>query len=134
MNTLATALGPVFATGFAVQQLLELLDPVLSAIANTPVNKKIVMGIISLILGLLLAKFGQFHVLADLSTASGGQWHHPALDFFVTGLILSAGTEGFNSIMKFIGYAKENKKAEAATEKSSAPPAALKSLNRGAGA
>jgi hypothetical protein len=33
-----------------------------------------------------------------------------AADVLMTGLVLSAGTEGFNSIMKFMGYAKENAK------------------------
>lgn len=34
-------------------------------------------------------------------------------DVIVTALVLSAGTEGFNSILKFLGYSKEDKKAQA---------------------
>jgi hypothetical protein len=33
------------------------------------------------------------------------------VDVLVTGLVVSGGTEGFNSIMKFLGYKKEEKKA-----------------------
>lgn len=132
MDTLVKALAPIFAAGFAVQQLLELLDPVIAAIVKTPTTKKIVLGMISLSIGMLLSAVGGFRVLTALSTISTtGSWNHSTLDVFVTGLILSAGTEGFNSIMKFLGYAKENKKAEAATAASSAPADALKSLNRG---
>jgi hypothetical protein len=36
------------------------------------------------------------------------------LDFLVTALIISAGTEGFNSLLKLLGYAKETKKGDAA--------------------
>jgi hypothetical protein len=81
-DTVAEALTPVFAAGFAVQQFL----------------------------------------------AADGIY--PRLDVFVTALILSAGTEGFNSIMKFLGYAKEGKKAEAAGARSSATPEASRSLSR----
>ena len=127
-DSVIKALTPVFACGFAVQQLLELLDPAITAIVKAPTTKKIVAGTISLAIGLLLAGFGGFHVL---TTLSGSNWNHPSLDVFVTGLILSAGTEGFNSIMKFLGYAKDNKKAEAASNTSTAPKAALAAVNRG---
>lgn len=121
------ALGPVFAAGFAVQQLLEIFDPLITAIVKTPTMKKIVAGVISLAIGLLLSGFGRFYVLTTL----GGSNVNTTLDVIVTGLILSAGTEGFNSIMKFLGYAKDNKKAEAAASTSSAPSDAMKALNRG---
>jgi hypothetical protein len=132
MDTLVKALAPVFAAGFAVQQLLELLDPLVTLVTKTPTNKKVVLGLISLGIGLALSGMGEFHVLADLSKMSNGSgtWNHPRLDIFVTGLILSAGTEGFNSITKFLGYAKEDKKAEAAKSAASAPSDTLKSLNR----
>ncbi|MGD0174859.1 MAG: hypothetical protein ABSC61_10630 [Anaerolineales bacterium] len=37
------------------------------------------------------------------------------LDAVTTGLIVSAGTEGLNSILKLLGYLKEDRKAAAAT-------------------
>ena len=132
MDTLTKALAPIFAAGFAVQQLLELIDPIIASGVKAPATKKVVVGIISLGIGLLLSGFGDFRVLTVLFKASSGSstWNHPWLDGLVTGLILSAGTEGFNSIMKFLGYAKEGKKAEAAAAKTSATSEALKSLNR----
>jgi len=45
------------------------------------------------------------------------------IDGVVTGLIISAGTEGFNSIMKFLGYAKEEKKGDAAVKNQAAATA-----------
>jgi hypothetical protein len=44
------------------------------------------------------------------------------VDVIVTALVLSAGTEGFNSILKFLGYAKEDKKAQAVESLKTAVP------------
>lgn len=138
MDSLAVALGPVFATGFAAQQFLEILEQVLFVVfpfvfwgltwvrakfkrdvdgtkskadkikGNADKIKKAVLGIFSLIIGLLLAWKAGLRVLQPLGIKNTG-----SLDIFVTGLIISAGTEGVNSIMKFLGYSKEKKKGEA---------------------
>jgi hypothetical protein len=48
------------------------------------------------------------------------------VDFIATALIISAGTEGVNSILKFLKYSKEDKKREAAAADPKATvPAAL---------
>jgi hypothetical protein len=73
------------------------------------------MGLISLGFGLLLAFGAGLRVLQPLGIGQAD-----VLDGIVTALIISAGTEGFNSIMKFLGYAKEEKKAESATKKEEA--------------
>ncbi len=92
--------------GFAVQRILELLDGLLSTLKN----KKIVCNVVSLITGLLLAIYGNLHVLGSLSGATKVPgW----LDIVVTGLIVSGGTEGLNSVMKFLNYKKEEQKADA---------------------
>jgi hypothetical protein len=39
------------------------------------------------------------------------------MDIGISALIVSAGTEGFNSIMKFLSYQKEAAKATAAVKK-----------------
>src|SRR6184192_3534564 len=39
-----------------------------------------------------------------------------ALDYLVTALIISGGTEGFNAILKFMDYKKQESKASAVTE------------------
>lgn len=114
------ALAPAFSAGVAVQQLLEILDPVITAVFGAA-NKKLVLGIISFVIGVSLAcGVSGLHVVQILS---GGEAKH-GWDLFgdvlVSGLIISAGTEGFNSIVKFLGYAKENKKGEAAASKGAA--------------
>ena len=132
MDKLVVALGPAFATGFAVQQLLEILDPiVIWILAKFGVpdkkvgDKKLVLGITSVIVGFVLAFGFGFRVLKPLGYANGD-----FLDGFVTALILSAGTEGFNSLMKFLGYAKEDKKSTAAESKRRAGQDALSLVER----
>lgn len=125
MDKLVMALGPAFAAGFAVQRLLELLDPVVNAIAFVKNNKKIVLGLVSLGFGAVLAFSVGLRVLRPLGASSPD-----LLDAIVTTLIVSAGTEGFNSITKFLGYAKEDKKAAAASRASGVSLADLQSLSR----
>ncbi len=124
MDKVIMALGPAFAVGFAVQQLIELLDPYVVKIAKTG-DKKIVIGTISLIFGLILAFGVGLRTLQPLGVTKAGFW-----DGIVTALIISAGTEGFNSIMKFLGYSKENKKSIAAEKKKAAGPEALSLVER----
>jgi hypothetical protein len=109
MDTLVIALGPAFAAGFAVQRLLEILDPLLEKIPLVKKYKKIILGIVSLIIGLILAFGVGLRVLRPLGVVNAD-----VLDGAVTALIVSAGTEGFNSILKFLGYTKENTKTIAA--------------------
>jgi hypothetical protein len=122
MDTLIVALGPAFAAGFAVQQLLEILDPLTDEIKE---HKKLVLGIASLVIGLAVAFGAELRVLKPLGVANAD-----FVDVIVTGLIISAGTEGFNSIMKFLGYTKEKKKAEAGEKKETAGPEALALVER----
>jgi hypothetical protein len=122
MDKLVMALGPAFAAGFAVQQLLELLDPLLDRIK---VDKKLLLGVMALVAGLVLAFGAGLRVLQPLGVANAD-----FLDAVVTGLIVSAGTEGFNSILKFLGYTKEQKKAEAGKQKEEAGEEAISLVDR----
>jgi hypothetical protein len=88
-------------------------------------SKKMTLAVVSLIVGLALAFGVELRVLQPLGVASSD-----LLDGIVTGLIVSAGSEGFNSIMKFLGYAKEQKKADAAEKKEDVQPAALAKLEQ----
>ena len=112
MDKLITALAPIFAAGLGIQQLGEILSPVIDKIS--PDYKKIILGLVSLILGLVLAFVAKLHVLQLLGVtpASGLD----TLDAVVTGFIISGGTEGVNSILKFLKYAKEDKKNDAAAK------------------
>jgi len=120
MDKLVVALGPAFAAGFAVQQLLEILSSLADQIDMVKNNKKLVLGIASLLIGLALAFGAGLRVLQPLGVTSADIW-----DGLVTGLIVSAGTEGFNSIMKFLGYTKERQKGAAGDQKSKAGPEGL---------
>ena len=120
MNELITNLTPLFISGLAVQQLVELPDAVLSAIPMYTKYKKGIIRIVSLAAGMILAWAGQFHVLA----LAGNKDFNPTLDMVVAGLIVSGGTESFNSIVKFLGYAKDEKAPSAAPEKAKAAAAA----------
>lgn len=112
-----TALMPAFAAGFAVQRLLEIADPILERLMKE--RKRYYLGLISLAVGLWAAWYADLRVLVHLTPEATPP--APAvpdfLDFLVTGLIISAGTEGFNSILKFLSYKKEEKKAESLREK-----------------
>ena len=116
MDKLIIALGPVFASGLGIQQLAEMLDPVLDKVG--PDYKKVVVSVVSLVLGLALAFGAGLHTLQPLGVDKAG-----LLDPLLTGLIISGGTEGINSILKFLKYTKEDKKNDAAakTPENSAP-------------
>jgi hypothetical protein len=124
METLVKALGPAFAAGFAVQQLLEILDPLIIKIIGTA-DKKLVLGIVALVFGLVLAFGTGLRVLQPLGVTNAGFW-----DTIATGLVISAGTEGINSILKFLGYTKEREKAIAAKEKKATTEDALSLVER----
>ncbi len=108
MDKLVTALGPVFAAGFAAQQLLEILSPIVTKLR---LNKKITMGLVSIVFGFVLSFGAGLRVLEPLGVSNAGLW-----DVIVSALIVSAGTEGINSVMKFLGYAKEIKGSELAAQ------------------
>ena len=112
--SLIAALAPAFAAGFALQRLLEVVDPLLNRIIGEE-NKKIIVGLVSLFIGLLLASALDLRVLTNLGVVLTGPTAY--LDYLVTALIVSAGTEGFNSILKFLSYQKEETKAAAVIER-----------------
>ena len=115
MDPLILALGPVFAAGLVIQQLLELLDwPISKVCGDNKTAKSYVMSLAALFGGLAVSwGFGLYIfdiLLAGSDTISIPIW----LDVLATALIVSGGTEGTNSIVKFLGYTKEKNKGEAA--------------------
>src|SRR5689334_22551358 len=125
MDMLVTALGPVLAAGLALQQLLEILNPLLERlVGENEKTKKMYAGVISLFVGFGLSFGAGLRVL----TALGASTPY-VVDGIVSGLIISAGTEGINSIMKFLGYTKEKEKANAAAAKEVAGPAAMDKID-----
>jgi hypothetical protein len=120
-----TALGPAFAAGFAVQQLLEIADPLIAWFGLTATAKKALLGVLSLVIGLAIADICGLRVLQALESRTT----QVRGDLFVTGVVISAGTEGFNSIMKFLGYSKDARKAAAAEQVAAAGKPALQAIN-----
>lgn len=108
MDELIKALAPAFTCGLALQQLIELGDSFISISAYEK-YKKVVLKIVSVGAGLGFASAGHLTILGNL----GAKVPVP-VDACVTALIISGGTEGLNSILKFLGYTKEAKKAVAA--------------------
>lgn len=125
MDALLIALGPAFGAGFAVQRALEILSSVLDLAMPTswaPATKAkaVALGIVSFLIGLALAGWAGISVLDPLADPDPPQiW-----DLLVTALVVSAGTEGLNSILKFLQYQKEEQKGEATQAKAAAVAAA----------
>lgn len=111
------SLAPAFAVGFAIQRLLEIADSFISLDKKIgPEWKSAFLSGTSLIVGTGLAFLLDIRILKVLEAGDVSK----VLDFLVSGLIISAGTDGFNSIVKFLSYAKETKRAEAITEEETA--------------
>lgn len=104
MDQLIEALGPVFVASFALQQLLELLDPIFEAIIKK--HKKWILSVVSLVVGLTLAFGLGLRILKPL-----GVDRFPVVDGILTALFLTGGTKGINDLIKLIGYKKEQAKA-----------------------
>ncbi|HEX2832306.1 MAG TPA: hypothetical protein VHW00_04785 [Thermoanaerobaculia bacterium] len=122
MDKIVVALVSAFAAGFAVQQLLELVDAIF--FGNVlGANKKAVLAWISFFAGLALSV--QIRVLSVFVPTV-----NPVIDVFVSALVISAGTEGLNSILKFLSYKKEEQKAAAAQKQRNAGADALSLVNR----
>ena len=125
--TVVTALAPAFAVGLGIQHFNELLDPLISKFVPDSNWKKFWMGALSLAFGGLATNQLRLGIIGAITVSKDPVgW----LDVVVTALIISTGTEGINSIIKFMGYAKDEKKAAAATSENSAGKAALSAVNR----
>jgi len=124
MDDLIKALTVPFVAGLVVQRVVEILDTYTTAkIANSNL-KKFVIGVVSLILGWLLARYGHIQIFSAL------KWQMDAsLDVFASGIFISGGSEGFNSLLKFANYKKEASKADAADKLKAAGPDAVKAVN-----
>jgi UDP-N-acetylmuramyl pentapeptide phosphotransferase/UDP-N-acetylglucosamine-1-phosphate transferase len=105
MSTTATLVSLV---SFALQQLLQLLDPLFSRIfpedkAVAPVatnnNKKAVMGLLSVVLGFVLVS-----LVDDLRVLTTS---HSLLDKVVSAFVVGAGTEASNTVQKLLSYTKD---------------------------
>ena len=119
MVNVVLALGPAFVSAFAIVQFLEILDQVILCWASSAPNssykkhKKGILGFVSLIVGIGVAIWADLKMLSTLGAENVGYWP----DHVITGVFISAGTEGFNSVIKFLGYAKERRKTAVTASK-----------------
>jgi hypothetical protein len=104
MNQLIEAIAPVLIASFAIQQLLELLDPILDAVVKP--HKEWILSIVAFISGLALTLGLGLRILAPF-----GITRFPWVDVILTTLVITGGTKGVNDLMKLIGYKKEEAKA-----------------------
>jgi hypothetical protein len=101
MDALVLALAPVFIASIALQQVLELADPLLEVWIRR--HKKWILGVSSLLIALVLTVGLGFRLLSPLGFVAP-TW----LDVLVTTLFLTGGTKTFNDVLKWIGYRKES--------------------------
>jgi hypothetical protein len=117
VDKLILVVGPLFAVGFAIQQLLELLDPLLTRLTGAADTgpggrREWVFGLAALALGLGVALVTGVRTLQPLGVVNA-DW----LDVLMTGLIITGATEAANSGIKFLVYFKEDEKAKAAVRR-----------------
>lgn len=103
-------LAPIFAASVVVQQILEVVSTYVDKDKALESKKKPVLAVIGFVIGIVLARSFGLDVMQYFDLNSG----IPGMDTIVTAMVLSAGTEGTNSIVKFLKYLKEDKKATAA--------------------
>ncbi|HLK57800.1 MAG TPA: hypothetical protein VKU00_14635 [Chthonomonadaceae bacterium] len=125
----------VSITGFAVQTLVQVvIDPCITYVIrgftgipptrlvlrfNETEVRSIVLKLCSWIAGLLIAGLSPIKILDSLLFTAGYQGGPvaPWIDVLFSGLVIGAGTEGANSLLKFIQYAKDARAAIAAQSK-----------------
>ncbi|HTG92282.1 MAG TPA: hypothetical protein VL866_06835 [Pyrinomonadaceae bacterium] len=116
---ISNPLAPIFAASVALQQILEVLSVFVERWVGEQ-RKKAALGIIGFVIGIVLAYMFGLNLMEYFKTPDSAgalkalPYAGTFLDKVVTALVLSAGTEGTNSIVKFLKYLKEDKKATAA--------------------
>jgi hypothetical protein len=105
VDDLIVALAPGFVAGFGVQRVLELGDAVLGRNQWIKDHKAPLAAAVSIALGFLFAWVTNVRVLKPLA---GTNPVPDVWDLVLTALVVSAGTEGMNSILKYLGYKKDS--------------------------
>lgn len=116
-------LAPAFIAGFGVQQTVEIVDSLITALGSWDPskpedvrNKKAILSFVSVIIAAVLTGLGGGNIdVLKPFIKEGYQWG--LFGGLITVIFISAGTEGFNSLMKWLSYKKEDAKATAAKAK-----------------
>ena len=106
MNPLVESLGPVFIVSFALQQLIELLDPILDKVIKS--HKEWILSAVALVVGLFLTLGLGLRILRQF-----GITRMPWLDVLLTALFVTGGTKWLNDLLKIIAYKKQEAQARA---------------------
>src|SRR5262245_62909674 len=106
----------VSLVSFALQQFLQLIDPLFSRIsglhedadkkttaADAANNKKAVMGVFSVAIGLILVS-----LVDDLKVLTS---NYHVLNTIVSAFVVGAGTEASNTVQKLLSYTKDKIKS-----------------------
>jgi hypothetical protein len=104
MDEVAVALAPVFVASFALQQLLELLDPVLDAVIKR--HKKWILSAVAFVVALAMSLGLNLRILAPLGVPIT-RW----IDVLMTALFITGSTKGINDLIKVLAYKKAEVKA-----------------------
>ena len=113
----------VTLVGFAIQQVIELLDPIISktirkyidwrtssvAVLSEAELKKGWMTFLAFLLGLVAATQINMDLFGFIDTIYLGKNEN----ILVIALVLGAGTEGLNTLTKYFSYIKESRKITA---------------------
>ncbi len=114
METLAKVLAPGLVAAMAIQQLIDLLEPVLDQwIAE---QKKWILSGVALVMAFIVTLVLQLRLLASLGYEAA-----PWLDVILTALFLTGGTKGFNDLLKWMRYKKEAAARAVGAEQSPRP-------------
>lgn len=106
MNSLVESLGPIFIVSFAVQQLIELFDPILDKVIKP--HKEWILSAVTLVVGLLLTLGLGLRILRPFGVTRL-HW----LDIILTALFVTGGTKWLNDLLKIITYKKQEAQARA---------------------
>jgi len=99
MDDLVIALGPVIVCSLALQQFLELVDPLLARFLRR--HRKWLLRVVALVIALLLTFGLRLRLLEALGVPPSD-----VLDGLVTALFLVGGTKSINDLLKWVGYRK----------------------------
>lgn len=97
MNPWAESLGPVVITGFALQQFLELLDPLLERMIKA--HRGLIYSLIAFTLALVLSLLLDLRALRPFNVTV-----LPWLDTLLTALLITGGTRWVNDLVKIMSY------------------------------
>lgn len=112
-----SATGILFAAGFAVQRVIEIVDGILDGVASLLEKvfwkkdawKKLLAGLLATGCGLAFAGIGGIRIVKYLTSDPVDG----TVDLVITALAIGGGTEGVNSVLKYASGAKRNVTAQA---------------------